>query len=74
MRGVIPAGFAAGIDRQNPPRNFQYTNALTNLRLSALGMSTTPSLLLLSICYISSHRLPLTTTIIWAAALMYDYA
>jgi len=28
MRGVIPAGFAAGIDRRNPPRNFQYTNAL----------------------------------------------
>jgi len=28
MRRVIPAGFAAGIDRRNPPRNFQYTNAL----------------------------------------------
>ena len=28
MRGVIPAAYPAGIDRRNPPRNFQYTNAL----------------------------------------------
>ena len=33
MRGVIPAGYAAGIDRRNPPRNFQYTNALLALDL-----------------------------------------
>ena len=36
MRGVIPAGFAAGIDRRNPPRNFQYTNALPYVRLRFL--------------------------------------
>jgi hypothetical protein len=33
MRGMIPAGFAAGNDRQNLPQNFQYTNALINLKL-----------------------------------------
>ena len=36
-------------------------------------MSTTLSRWLLSVCYISSHHLPLTTTIIWAAILLYDY-
>jgi len=32
MRGVIPAASPAGIDRRNPPRNFQYTNALLHHR------------------------------------------
>jgi len=46
---------------------------LANFRLATLGMSSTLSLLFLSVRYISSYHLPLTTTIICAAVLLYDY-
>ena len=39
MRGVIPAGFAAGIDRRNPPRNFQYTNALQASQFQGISIT-----------------------------------